>query len=161
MCHWNKDLLTYLLSTIPTKSYGNFFFQTIFHISVTYRNTIFAVKNETTGTFQFVDNNIVCVILTRYIPEPKWGNWFFMGIKFVFDRRSNIQYFIDHREIIHTLKRTGELDIRQFLLKLNERPQYHVLVNKDKWSLNPDQKSRRLFALDYLGTYHANRSTIF
>ena len=46
------------------------------HTSVTHRNTIFAVMNKTTGTLQFVDSNIVRVILTRYITKPKLGKGF-------------------------------------------------------------------------------------
>ena len=47
---------------------------------------------------------------------------------------------VNHREIIHKLKRTRELNLCQISLKFNGRPQYHVLMNKEKWLLNHDHK---------------------
>ena len=49
-------------------------------------------------------------------------------------------YFNDHREIIYTLKRTGELNLYQMSSKLDGQPQHHVLKNDDKWLLNPNQE---------------------
>ena len=48
------------------------------------------------------------MILTRYIPEPKWGKRFLRESSLCFTVDLTQRYFIDHREIIHTLNFTGE-----------------------------------------------------
>ena len=64
----------------------------------------------------------------------------------------------DRREIIYALKRTSEFNPCQISLKLNERPQYLILMNEDKWLLNLDQNSWRLFASEYFWCFDANRN---
>ena len=71
---------------------GPFFFEIIFILPLLTETHFWAVMNNTTGTFQCVNDNIIRVILTRYLPDPKRGKDI-LWIKIVFNRRSSIEIF--------------------------------------------------------------------
>ena len=88
---------------IPGQSYGRFILYFFIFLSFT-ETRVFCSYELTSGTFQFINDSIVRVILTRYIPEPNRGKWFLFESSLCSTVDLKQKYFTDRRGIINILK---------------------------------------------------------
>ena len=93
--------------------------------------------NETTGTFYFLNNDTVLLILTNYIPEARWDQGFYVNQLFVPPLITGIfnQSSWNHPHWPHTLNWTWIFILCQIRLRLTMRSQTHASINTDWWSL--------------------------
>ena len=61
---------------LPAKIIAVFFFEIIFHTSIPHVSTIFCSYKLNRRYFSILNDYVVRVTLTRYIPEPYWDKAF-------------------------------------------------------------------------------------